>query len=194
MTPHAISFAIQSPWHIGSGEEGGAYADSLMLKDGAGLPYVPGKSIKGLFREAFMQAAENHWFDGALDETAICTLFGQEGNNTFTQGTLHFSSATLSEPEQAYFHENAQSVAQLFRVVQSTAIDFKTGVAKNTSLRALEVAVPMDLQASVSWEANPYQQQLVSWLSACSCLILALGAKRHRGLGVVRVDLQGEMV
>lgn len=193
MTPLAISFSIQSPWHIGSGEEGGAYADSLMLKDGVGLPYVPGKSIKGLFREAFMQAAENHWFDGALDESAIHTLFGHEGNNTFTQGVLHFSSATLSEPEQAYFHNNKKSSAQLFRVVQSTAIEFTSGVAKNSSLRALEVAVPMDLQATVSWDVNPYQDQLASWLSACSCLILALGAKRHRGLGVVRVELQGEM-
>ncbi len=193
MTPHAIAFAIQSPWHIGSGEEGGAYADSLMLKDGCGLPYVPGKSVKGLFREAFMQAAENKWFDGVLNQTVIDTLFGQEGNNIVTQGCLHFSSAMLSEPEQAYFQANPQLAAQLFRVVQSTAIDFDSGVAKNTSLRALEVAVPMNLHAPVSWDDNPYQQQLVSWLSACSCMILALGAKRHRGLGVVRVEIQGEM-
>ena len=37
-------------WFIGTGSESGAYSDLLTLKDPLGFPYVPGKSLKGIFR------------------------------------------------------------------------------------------------------------------------------------------------
>lgn len=39
-------------WHCGSGLASGADADLLVIKDKDGLPYVPGKTIKGLIKEA----------------------------------------------------------------------------------------------------------------------------------------------
>lgn len=56
MSQFIITLDIQSYWHIGSGEEGGSYADALVLKNAAGLPYVPGKSLKGLYRDGFEKA------------------------------------------------------------------------------------------------------------------------------------------
>ncbi len=40
-------------WHCGSGLASGADADLLVIKDKDGIPYVPGKTVKGLLREAF---------------------------------------------------------------------------------------------------------------------------------------------
>ena len=38
-------------WHLGSGLSAGSKLDSTIIKDENGLPYVPGKTIKGLIRE-----------------------------------------------------------------------------------------------------------------------------------------------
>ena len=39
-------------WHCGSGLAAGGDADLLVVKDKDGVPFVPGKTIKGLVREA----------------------------------------------------------------------------------------------------------------------------------------------
>ncbi|HIF9493550.1 TPA: RAMP superfamily CRISPR-associated protein [Photobacterium damselae] len=199
MQSQMICLDLRSDWHIGSGEEGGAYADALALKDRSGLPYVPGKSLKGLFREAFEQANDNGWFSNfELSGTEIINvLFGQQGETLTTQGILHFSSAVLSQAEQDFFTLNSDpSVTKhLYRVLQSTAINTQTGVAQNTSLRSIEVAVPMILLAEVSVSLHLTDNQTVKewpiaqWLTQCSRLILSLGAKRHRGLGQVMVTV-----
>ena len=41
-----------SEWHCGSGLSGGATTDALLIKDKHNLPFIPGKTIKGLLREA----------------------------------------------------------------------------------------------------------------------------------------------
>ncbi len=202
MKPQSVLLTLRSDWHIGSGEEGGAYADALVLKQGNGLPYLPGKSLKGLFREAFEQANENNWFSASMadGENIIPLLFGYEGEHGTTQGILQFTSAMLSAHEQHYFDEHKTAIKHLYRVIQATAIEEKTGVALGTSLRAMEVSVPMTLTAQVSInnlhsnyeQAAPWPIQ--QWLAQCGTLILALGAKRHRGMGQVLVTVNPQGV
>lgn len=47
-----INYSIQiyTYWHCGSGLAAGADVDLLPVKNKKGLPYVPGKTIKGLVR------------------------------------------------------------------------------------------------------------------------------------------------
>lgn len=49
-----IKYTIEfySQWHCGSGLSAGADVDALVVKDKDYMPYVPGKTIKGLVREA----------------------------------------------------------------------------------------------------------------------------------------------
>ncbi|MGR5549952.1 RAMP superfamily CRISPR-associated protein [Vibrio sp. DNB22_12_1] len=193
MSRYEMTLDIKRDWHIGSGEEGGAYADALILRDAKQLPYVPGKSIKGLYREAFNQAQENGWFEQKLTPMLINYLFGQSGQGFDTQGILHFANAVLPVSEQAYFIQHTEQTRYLTRVLAFTAIDSQTGVAKNASLRQIEVAIPMVLygQISVINLDDSYVQanELEAWLKACANLILSLGAKRHRGLGEVLVTV-----
>jgi CRISPR/Cas system CSM-associated protein Csm3 (group 7 of RAMP superfamily) len=192
-----LEFELLSYWHIGSGLEGGAYADALALKAANGLPYIPGKSIKGLLREAFHQAQDNNWLTNTSELQLLAILFGSEGQaGQETQGLLQVSSATLSDCEQQFFATNPATKASLFSVVSSTAIDQITGVAKETSLRSMEVAVPMTMQARVSINRqHPHFAKLESlltstfdtWLTQVVTLITNLGAKRNRGLGQVIV-------
>lgn len=184
-----LTFDIRSDWHVGAGREGGAYADSLVFKDPNGLPVLPGKSIKGLIRHAFHEAFSYGWLDDATEDD-LTHLFGREGAELNNQGLVHFSSATLSSPELAYFNENKEAIHHLYRVRHSTAIEQKTGVAKEGSLRTMEVAVPMTLSAPLTIQAAPKQAaQYQKWLKTALPLVCALGGKRRRGLGEVIVTL-----
>lgn len=203
MSTLTLSFDIQSTWHIGSGEEGGAYADSLALKNGDNLPFIPGRAVKGLLRDAFKQAEENGWFTKPENiENLTHYIFGSEGQNLSDQGIVHVTSAELSPQEQAYFiatDKAAESTSamgkassELYQVLFSTAIDHKTGSAKQESLRSIEVALPMLLETQVTMSNNPEKtaftaQQVLEWLAQASTLITGIGAKRKRGLGQVVV-------
>ncbi|WP_166368715.1 RAMP superfamily CRISPR-associated protein [Psychromonas sp. SA13A] len=185
MNKYILIFDIKSDWHIGSGEEGGAYADALALKNHLQLPYLPGKSIKGLLRQAFDTAINNAWF---ADSNVLSDLFGYENEGEYSQGCIQISSAQLSESETDYFLENKGAIKHLFRILQSTAIDKKSGVAKKGALRSIEVVVPMKLRAELTVNGDfPEFQQ---WLEGALTLVTECGAKRHRGLGAVSVSCQ----
>ena len=51
-------------WHVSSGLSGGAALDSYAVKNSAGLPYVPGKTINGVVRAA----AELFWYANDIDK------------------------------------------------------------------------------------------------------------------------------
>lgn len=183
VTAH-LNIEILTPWHIGSGIEGGAYADSLTNKDAQGLPVLNGKSIKGLLRAACEKSMEYQWVEG-LDDTALSQLFGQEGTDLTSQGAIEVTSATLSEGEQAYFSANPEAIALLYRVDYNTAIDHKTGVAKDTSLRSTQSVVPMRLVANlyINGASQADSEYFLNWIETSLPLITALGGKRRRGYG-----------
>ncbi|MDA0129452.1 RAMP superfamily CRISPR-associated protein [Vibrio sp. MarTm2] len=193
-----LSFDIRSEWHISTGDEGGAYADALMLKDQNHLPYISGRSVRGLLKEAFQIAQDNQWL---VDQPHLVNLlFGEEGEQTSSQGLLRITNATLSGEEIAYFKEHKQSGAhkQLYRVHYATAIDNRTGVAKEGSLRGMEVAAPMTLTSTVSLNnhhpnVNEFDNStLVELINSVTPLITNVGAKKHRGYGqaFVTVDIR----
>lgn len=195
-----LQWTFLTDWQSASGQEAGAYADQLCIKDAHNLPYLPGKSIKGLFRQAFRIAEDNGWFTQAPD-TLTALLFGAEGRaGVESQGILQFSNATLSDAEKTYFIEHPEHSRHLFRVLHSTAIDSDTGVALSTSLRATEVAIPMPLTSVININAyhsnltkiTDWQSSIPYFIDAVLPLIDVAGAKRRRGLGVVEVSvLQG---
>jgi CRISPR/Cas system CSM-associated protein Csm3 (group 7 of RAMP superfamily) len=187
-----LTFNILSDWHIGSGEEAGAYSDSLVIKSHDLLPFLPGRSIRGLLRESMQLAVDNNWCS-AQD---LLMLFGNEGQNLESQGLLRISSANLSSEEQQYLLTNPGAIAKLYRILQFTAIDHQTGVAKDSSLRSMEVAIPMTLTADISLNINhpdytkDNASHLLNLLANVCPLIAHLGAKRSRGLGQVEVSAQ----
>jgi len=64
-------------WHCGSGLSSGADLDLLVIKDKDKLPFIPGKTIKGLVREA---VEEIHGFQPS--DIDLKKVFGIEENET----------------------------------------------------------------------------------------------------------------
>ena len=171
-----INYYIQfySDWHCGSGLSSGADMDLLVVKDQNELPYVPGKTVKGLLREALMNYCEFKKIKLNIDE-----LMGKEGELT---STLFFSNAELCE-EERYIIVATRSSSQLYRGIASTAIN-NDGIAKNGSLRKMQVTIPCCLEGTI---CNVPEEHAEHFEKAMK-LVKRIGQGRTRGLG--RCDMR----
>jgi len=193
MPRHTITFSFLSPWHMGSGFGEGAHLDAIPVKTPAALPYIPGRSVKGLFREAVQLAEEC----GHVDAGSTLKLFGSRNDSLSRYetepGLLRFSSATLGNGMEAWAAEsdgkrqtNAEAVKQLFKPLASTRIDSQ-GLADDKTLRKIEVAIPVELTAEVEYSGE--KQEIEPLLALAASLIRQAGSHRHRGLGRVKVTI-----
>jgi CRISPR/Cas system CSM-associated protein Csm3 (group 7 of RAMP superfamily) len=179
-----ITYNIQfyAEWHCGSGLSKGADVDALVIRNALDLPYIPGKTLKGLLREA----AETLAVLGHADPSHVEELFGtrtESGATTLQPGCAVFSNAELSTMfQQAIDQQGPTAVSHLFRQHASTAID-KDGQAKDHSLRRIETVIPMTLYATVAH----IPEALVPLLEQCLQFTKRIGVHRNRGLG--RCDL-----
>jgi CRISPR/Cas system CSM-associated protein Csm3 (group 7 of RAMP superfamily) len=171
---YVISF--YTDWHCGSGLSSGADVDLLVIKDKNKLPFIPGKTVKGLVREA---VEEIHSFAGlSLD---LKKVFGIEENVKEKiesgQGCCFFTNAEINEDlRKSIVSNNLQDY--LYRSLASTAID-KNGIAEEHSLRKMEVCVPCELEGEILDVPDDFLEIMEKGLK----FIKRLGQNRNRGLG-----------
>lgn len=192
---------IQSYWHPGTGRGSGFYLDAVTHAGADGLPRLPGRTIKGLLRDALWRAEQWQWPQVA--EGTTWTLFGSRGKsrdpnrrdeNLSDAGVLRVGDACLPSEVAAYLSgakAGRALIPSLYREHFSTAIEHATGVAKAHSLRGMQVIVPLTLEAPVS--EVPGLSALAGWrdtLEAVLPLINAVGAHRSRGFGRARLSLK----
>jgi CRISPR/Cas system CSM-associated protein Csm3 (group 7 of RAMP superfamily) len=156
-------------WHLSSGMSAGPALDSLVVKDEDGLPYIPGKTIKGLIREM----AE------ILDKEKSVSIFGKEGANI---ADSYFSNATLDEATHMHLRENPTLKEHLYSKVSATKIDAKNGIADDKSLREIEVVVPLILVGELDSVDDEFIQNAMA-------MIKQMGLNRNRGLGRCQVGV-----
>ncbi len=170
-------------WHVGTGLVSGANSDALVQKDKEDRPFIPGKTLKGLLREAAETLKSlNH---EKITDDFIQDVFGERNLvNEEASGTKRiekeaksfFGNATLSASLQ---NDITKSKAKfLYQQIASTAIE-KNGQAKDYSLRSIEVTVPLVLYASISGFNKDYKEAM----TACLSWIKRMGLNRNRGLG-----------
>lgn len=170
-----------SNWHCGSGLAAGADVDALVVKDRDGLPYVPGRTIKGLLRDA---AAELGYA-----EDCIIKVFGKDvkqggkdGEQYIQAGCAFFSNAELSKHEAAEIVKG-QLTPYLYQTFASTAID-DNGIAKDGHLRRIETVVPCTLYGSISGIDGTNEKMLMEAMM----YIKRMGTGRNRGYGRCKIS------
>jgi len=182
-----INYEIEffSQWHCGSGLSAGADMDAVVIKDKDGLPYIPGRTMKGLVREAveeYLQFANQ----GSDVKNTFLETFGvlnkKEDEYEHKMGSAFFSNAQLSEEEHATI-VNEKLTPYIYNKVATTAIDEKTGTAKDHSLRTIETVVPCKLEGQITDVPDDFCEYIVQSFG----LIKRLGMKRNRGLGRCRI-------
>ena len=175
----AYKIEMLSDWHVGSGLDAGVEVDALVLKDENGIPYIPGKTIKGLLKDALVDMIEVN----QCEDTTVQEIFGNMISNqerTSHSGKAFFSDATLDEDQYKEIASNNLG-EYLYRNIASTAIGEK-GIAKEKSLRVTQVTMPLTLTGYISAiekADEPTLKKAFQW-------VRYLGVNRNRGLGRCR--------
>lgn len=204
-----------SPWICASGRGSGQLFDAVPVKDSEGLPFIPGRHLKGLLRFAVERLPPTRL--GAEDEpptdgqVLASFLFGPASETgerddligeAYFFGLLRVSSACLGQADRSMVlglslteRENA-----LFMTSQSTAIERNSGQALGKSLRATQTAIPLTLYATIealdhldiasSQEEANARRTWPDVIARALPLVRAVGANRNRGFGrvVMTVD------
>lgn len=202
MENRILTLQISSYWHPGTGRGDGAVADASVHVGTDHLPFLPGRTVKGLLRDA-VECAIQAGFEG-LDPVA---LFGsplprattddrvrtlEEARFTTDSGCLRFGSARPGRgpTEQATWSEWAgahpEQAAVLVERIASTKVD-DLGRAEDHTLRTIEVVVPMTLHAAIEGPPGTRWDLLDE---AVQTFLTGLGSHRTRGLGRVHARLE----
>lgn len=180
-----------SDWHCSSGQSAGFGVDLTVIRDRYGLPFIPGRTLKGLLRDAaenFMELSGADNYDSW--EKFIKDIFGKGGEKTGGSATkCYFSNAELPDDIKSYLGANDEEKDFLFRTISSTAIN-ERGVAKEHSLRVMETVVPLTLKATI--HNFPESGGDHAKLTQCMQWIKRLGLNRNRGLGRCSWQIQPE--
>lgn len=177
-----IEYQIEfyTDWHCGSGLSAGADLDALVIKNKDQLPFVPGKTIKGLLREAI---EEIHRLSDNKERSNIEKALGffekDKKNNEVrsVRSDCFFEDAALPTNLASAIKQNETS-RFLYRTIASTQID-ENGTAKDNSLRKMQVTIPVKLQGRILNVPNEFEQDIKQGLQ----YIKRLGVNRNRGLG-----------
>ena len=202
MNRDCLYLRFDSDWHVGSGAGIPGSVDRQVLRDEEGFPYVPGKTLTGILRDAAewiadtRDAAEkgNKW------KNALIGLFGEQPESHggtsggFASGAaVGIGSAELSQDLRNYIQELRKASgpdlrAALFTVRPGVKIDRATGRALEDHLFSTERVRGCTLYAPVKYLRGPLSEDEEKLLEDAVKAVRRLGGKRRRGGGRCRLD------
>lgn len=197
-----------SDWHIGTGAGRPGDIDRLVQRDQNGFPYIPAKTLTGIWRDACETVA---W---GLDNGESGT-WGQWIKYLFGDQPALAKGAVLVLPRPAalsirgaYLHQDlkaaitSKSPADQTRLKEAitfvkpgVSIDPDTGCAREDHLRFEEMVrggtvLTADCQLDLNGLSDEQQKAACALLVAGSQFIERIGGKRRRGAGRCAVTLQ----
>ena len=198
---------IKSYWHPGTGKGSGSHVDAVVERDIDKCPFIAGRMLKGLLRDAVFRSA--HWgilhmINGIKADDLVEILFGTNAYESLRPredtlpGLIRLGDAALPYRIRQWLGTADRKYRrELFRDIYQTAIN--DGVARSKSLRGQQVVVPLKLTARMEITApkngaNPLVEQVYHHgkeiITTILPLVHAVGAYRTRGLGRVQVTLE----
>ncbi|WP_227428773.1 RAMP superfamily CRISPR-associated protein [Psychrobacter sp. I-STPA6b] len=156
-----LKIEFKNYFRAGSGSGQGSSMDDTNVKDDNGLPYIGGKHIRGIIRNAVYRAEQWGWYEDSkkeidkhqITESLTDLIFGKESKNNnseeskTTNGIIFINNAKLEEAELCYLQQPDNSTLRqgLFKKLSNIEINAETKTTKDGSLRSGEVAIPMTL-------------------------------------------------
>ncbi len=193
-----VTLRFLSDWHIGTGQGRLGTIDAEIRRDATGLPFVPAKTLIGVWRDACETVAAT--FDRTIDQSGpwsawVTWLFGsQVGAPTPDpdQGPLPAALRVTPARAPAWLRHRVQRYPALAAATvvlrPGVQIDDETGTAADHLLRVEERAIQgLVLHAQVSVGDDQADRSLPEpaelLLRAGARLVEAVGGKRNRGSG-----------
>ena len=205
MTEYVLQIKLQSPLTSAAGEGRVGVVDRDVAFDDLGLPILPGRRLKGLWREAYRDVADACTLCGE-SPTSVEHIFGKSGQRSGDgDACLHIANAELQEASSLrewlkYLQHykikklHPDDVVQYFATVRTqTAIDRMTGAALENTLRLTRtLKTGLVFRARVRFFGSPDQdpdQEMLNVLSLGAAALQHMGTARTRGLGKVSCRL-----
>ena len=208
MTEYVLQITLQSPLTSAAGEGRVGVVDRDVAFDDLGLPVLPGRRLKGLWREAYRDVADA-WTLCGQPPTSPEQIFGQTGQKPgagaacLSIGNAKLQDAESLRPWLTYLqhHEiqklHPDDVVQYFATVRTqTAIDRGTGAAREDTLRLTRtLRTGLVFRAPLRFE--PPSTELLNALALGAAALQHMGTARTRGLGrvccrLLAVDANGQ--
>uniref|UniRef100_A0A7C4QPM7 CRISPR type III-associated protein domain-containing protein n=1 Tax=Schlesneria paludicola TaxID=360056 RepID=A0A7C4QPM7_9PLAN len=202
-----IRLSMQSDWHVGSGMGRPGNIDRLIARDADGLPFVPAKTLKGIWRDACERLCRG-LDDGRLGEWSrlVDRLFGSQPAladqdatgrhmnpaNAPLESAVQIRSALISSPLREQLVRADVRLRQALTFVKpGVKIDRRSGSAQTDFLRFEEMGRRGTvLEAECRLMVDDSVRELASALLIASAkLVERLGGKRRRGAGRCRLEI-----
>ncbi len=181
------TITFYSFWRIGTGLGSGSI-DSVLMKDDDNLPIIPGKTLKGLIRDAYYECNlpnGKELFGHELPEKA-----DKHKKSDLQEGKLYFGTAHLPDDEANYLKNNTELIKGLYRNITTTRLD-QNKQNVDTALVKSEVCIPLTLEAEITpVNEETITDKNVEELEKAFKMLKLMGEKRYRGLGrcIVKLD------
>lgn len=205
-----IRLTMESDWHVGSGMGRPGNIDRLIARDADGLPFVPAKTLHGIWRDACERLCRglDDGQSGAWSQL-VDQLFGSQpalgpsdptgrhGDPTALplMSAVQVRPARIPSPLRELLARADRRVRQALTFVKpGVKIDRRSGSAQTDFLRFEEMArkgtvLEADCHLVVTDQAT---RELASALLIASArLVERLGGKRRRGTGRCRLEILG---
>jgi len=171
-----------SPITVGSGES--ENSDSDLIKDWAGIPFIPASSIAGALRH-YLDELLSH--DKKCEAEKIRSLFGEHNENSTLSPISFYDAFPLAEITTAIKkHLSVRDGVQIDRTLR-TAVD-----KHKFEFEVLEPGIAFQFCAEVAvrekHDLNAIKDLLYHMLSALSEEKIRFGAKTARGYGKTKLE------
>ena len=184
MKTKLLRIEFQSDWHIGTGAGIPGSVDRQVLRDSQGLPYVPGKTLTGIIRDAAEFVAD---IRGLQDLPS--KIFGSqpESESQASPAKIGISSAEFPQKIRDYILSN-DLTSSLFYVQTEIKIDSKTGCTEKDHLFSIEkVRRGCVLYAEVVFIEELSDDEM-NLLNDSLKAVRRIGGKRRRGAGLCKLS------
>lgn len=205
-----IRLTMESDWHVGSGMGRPGQVDRLISRDADDLPFVPAKTLRGIWRDACERLCRG-LDDGKVGAWSrlVDLLFGSQpalGPNDPTgrhgdpaevplESAVEIRSAQIPSPLREHLVRADRRLRQTLTFLKpGVRIDRRSGSAQADFLRFEEVArkgTTLEAECRLPIR-DPSTRELASALLVASAkLVERLGGKRRRGSGRCRLEILG---
>lgn len=204
MNTYLLKFRLQSDATFGRGDGVAGLVDEEVQHDQYGLPYLNGRTLKGLLRaecvEIVFAIGQTQPDQKQRWQAVALRLFGRHGSGSVEGAVMRVGDARLPEDLRLAITDDFRQDKSLTRIDmlealtalrRQTAMNPETGAPQKETLRTMRVIVRnTPFEARLDFSAEPQADDL-ALLSACVRSFRRAGTGRNRGRGRLTAELYG---